>query len=105
MSSRRPLRSVPPPTESCDDYAKRNPSEILTEILDRVARSERPVIPYCRVRDLTPPHGPLSKPTVFRMLNAGQLRAVRVGGLLLIEIASVRELVANAEPWTPKAVK
>ena len=43
----------------------------------------------------------VSKPWCFSQLKAGRLRGIKVGGVLLIEAASVREMLANGEPWKP----
>lgn len=53
---------------------------------------------WCRIRDLVPPRGPFSRSTILRYVAAGKLRARKLDGLLLIDIASVDELIATAEP-------
>lgn len=83
--------------------AELSPAEALQRILDALypEQHER-IVPYCRVADLIEPRGPFTKSWVFQELGAGNLRGVNVGKLLLIEIASVQEMLANSQPWTPK---
>lgn len=67
---------------------------------------QKRILGWCRVSDLTPPRGPLSKGTVYRYIKSGKLRAVRLDGITLIEVASVNELLGRAEPWAlPKKKK
>ncbi|MBZ5638521.1 MAG: hypothetical protein LAO51_07135 [Acidobacteriia bacterium] len=56
---------------------------------------------WFRVRELRAEFG-FSKPWVFARLHEGTLRGRKVGGILLIEAASVKELIANAPAWEPK---
>lgn len=55
-------------------------------------------IPYYRVRELCPP---FSKSCVFRLLRHGQLKAIRVGRVLLIDGESVRQLLESADQYHP----
>ena len=77
---------------------------VLRELIERLRqaldRTPEPAIPYVRISDLTPPRGPLSKCTVYRLLGQGRLRAIRLNRRTLIETASVRELLESAEQWT-----
>ena len=71
-------------------------TKIVAEILQRIDRDAERIVPYCRVNDLIPP---FSKPSIYRWLDEGLLRAVKLGGITLIEIESVHELLKTAEPW------
>lgn len=54
---------------------------------------------WCRVRQLAPL---FTKPFVFALLRDGKIDAKKVGGVLLIDVASVERLIASAESWTGK---
>ena len=58
-----------------------------------------PVLPFIRVRQLTIPQGPFSKSYVLKLIREGKLRAKRVGKVVLIDAASVRELLDNAPDY------
>lgn len=87
----RGVASFPTPELTGDETRE------LRELLEQRAR----VVPFCRVADLVAPRGPFSRPTVYRYLSSGQLRARRLDGLTLVELESVRELLARAERWSP----
>jgi hypothetical protein len=41
----------------------------------------------------------IGRTKLHEMMNAGEVRAIRVAGRTLIEVASLRALVANAPDW------
>jgi hypothetical protein len=57
--------------------------------------------PWYRVSMLRAEYG-VTKPWVFARLHDGTLRGRKIGGVLLIEGQSVRELIEAGEPWRPK---
>lgn len=94
MARRSHLKAVqaaPPLTQTAE--------QILARVLDRLETpGEGRAFPFYRIRELCPP---LSKSTVLRMIQRGELRAVRFKGMTLIEAASVDELRAKLKPWRP----
>ncbi len=60
-------------------------------------RSER-AVDYYRIGEICPP---FSKSWVVRKLHAGDLRAVRVGGVVLITGQSLRQLLQSSTTWEP----
>jgi len=102
--SRQPLRSVttPAPNKPASAELDRAATRLLADLLVRLDRGDPDPFPYLRVKDLVAPRGVFSKPWLFARLREGRLRAVKLDGLLLIERASVRELLDSAEPWRPK---
>lgn len=107
--SRRASNVTPfrePPSES--EAEGRAALRIIGQLFKAIAESrddQARIMPYCRERDLTGDRGPLSKGSVYRYLKSGKLRAVRLDGITLIEIASVNELLDLAEPWAPPKKK
>ena len=53
-----------------------------------------------RVRELREAFG-FTKPWVFAALRDGRIRGKKVGGVLLIDLDSVRALIDGAPDWTP----
>lgn len=106
--SRRASNVAPLRKPSDAEAQGRAALRILGQILNAIAESpgdQERILPHCRVSDLTGDRGPLTKPTVYRYLKSGKLRAVRLDGITLIEIASVNELLDLAEPWVPPKMK
>jgi excisionase family DNA binding protein len=79
------------PTLSADEF--------VSAVLDRLASDDRRAIPFYRVRELCPP---LTKRYVHALIDSGELRACKLGGLLLIEADSVRAWLATAIPYAAR---
>ena len=75
--------------------------ELLGLLRKTSDRKPKRIIPFCRIRDVTQPLGPFGKATVWRWIRQGRLKAIRVDRITLIEIASIRALLAKADKWTP----
>jgi len=58
---------------------------------------------WCRVRYATEVYG-FSKPGVFALLKAGKIRGKKIDGILLLEVASIEALIAEAPDWRPRGV-
>lgn len=74
----------------------------VEQVLALVARSTAAPFPYLRVKQLTPPAGPFSRSQIYVWLADGTLRGVRIRGQVLVERASVDELLAGAVPYQAK---
>lgn len=72
--------------------------EVVAHAVERLHESRR-AIDFFRPRELSPP---LSRSTIYSLLNNGTLRAVRLEGLTLIEGASLRAWLAQGVPWVPR---
>ena len=57
---------------------------------------------HWRIPELVRVHG-ISKSWWYARIAAGELYAIRLGGVILIPDADVRHLLATAEPFVPKA--
>ena len=103
-SNVRTFRQLSP--AEADDLAQgRAALRMLGQILSAVEASnsdQERIVPHCRVSDLTPPHGPFSKATVNCYIKNGRLDSILLGGMRLISIESVNELLQTAELWTPR---
>ncbi len=64
------------------------------------AQPNRPV-DFFRISELVKPRGPFSRSWLIRKLHSGELKAVRLGELTLIEGPSLRELLKSSKTWTP----
>lgn len=74
-----------------------DPAEFIQAVLERLDREAglAPLVPYCRPKAL---RSIASKGTIQRLIADGTLRAVKLGGLLLIDRASVAEWLSRAVP-------
>ena len=103
MAKRSVLRALPKNTNPLQLSAVQFTAAVLDH-LDQSKDGDR-IVAWCRVRDLTPPRGPFSRAAIYRWLDDGKLRGRKLGDVLLIEIASVQELLDTAEPWASAATK